>query len=48
MPHALSSADLSEYTTKYPYIFHFEQKDLWEQTLATKSTYYPPTYLQSG
>jgi uncharacterized protein (DUF952 family) len=39
-------ADLSEYTTKYPYIFHLVQKDLWEQTIADNSTYYPPTYSQ--
>jgi uncharacterized protein (DUF952 family) len=36
----------SEYTTKYPYIFHLVQKELWEKTLADKSTYYPPTYSQ--
>ena len=36
----------SEYTTKYPYIFHLVQKELWEKTLADKNTYYPPTYTQ--
>jgi uncharacterized protein (DUF952 family) len=36
----------SEYTSKYPYIFHLVQKELWEKTLANKSTYYPPTYTQ--
>ncbi|MEP1382243.1 MAG: DUF952 domain-containing protein [Paraglaciecola sp.] len=36
----------SEYTTKYPYIFHLVQKELWEKTLASKGTYYPPTYSQ--
>ena len=36
----------SKYTTKYPYIFHLVQKELWEKTLANKSTYYPPTYKQ--
>jgi uncharacterized protein (DUF952 family) len=36
----------SEYTTKYPYIFHLVQKELWEKALANNSTYYPPTYSQ--
>lgn len=36
----------SEYTTKYPYIFHLIQKESWEKALAEKSTYYPPTYTQ--
>ena len=36
----------SEYTTKYPYIFHLVQKELWEETLANNGTYYPPTYSQ--
>jgi uncharacterized protein (DUF952 family) len=44
--YASSPADLSEYTTKYPYIFHLVQKEMWQQTLATKSNYYPPTYSQ--
>ncbi len=37
---------MSVYTTKYNYVFHLLWKYLWEQTLATKSTYYPPTYSQ--
>ncbi len=46
MSYASLPAELSEYTTKYPYIFHLVQKDLWEQTIADGSTYYPPTYSQ--
>jgi uncharacterized protein (DUF952 family) len=36
----------SEPMTKYPYIFHLVQKHLWEETLASNGTYYPPTYTQ--
>jgi uncharacterized protein (DUF952 family) len=36
----------SEYTTKYPYVFHLIQKESWEKALEENSTYYPPTYTQ--
>jgi uncharacterized protein (DUF952 family) len=37
---------ISEYTEKYPYIFHLVQKESWDKALAENSTYYPPTYTQ--
>jgi uncharacterized protein (DUF952 family) len=43
---ASSLSTVGEYTAKYPYIFHLVQKEMWEQTLANKATYYPPTYKQ--
>lgn len=38
----------AEYVRKYPYIFHLVQKSLWEEAIATNSTYFPPTYQQDG
>jgi uncharacterized protein (DUF952 family) len=47
---SLSFASKDETTsdpmTKYPYVFHLVQKHLWEETLASNGTYYPPTYTQ--
>lgn len=37
---------VSEYTMKYPYIFHLVQKVSWDEALKTNTTYYPPTYSQ--
>lgn len=43
---ASTPSTVQEYTAKYPYIFHLVQKELWEETLANNTTYYPPTYTQ--
>jgi hypothetical protein len=37
---------VQEYTAKYPYIFHLVQKEMWEESLANNTTYYPPAYKQ--
>jgi len=38
--------NVSEYTQKYPYVFHLVQKESWEKAVAENTTYYPPTYTQ--
>lgn len=43
---AASDANTQEYVEKYPYIYHLVQKDLWNETLESDATYYPPTYSQ--
>lgn len=43
---AASEDTLSQYTKKYPFIFHLVQKDAWQKAVAESSVYYPPTYEQ--
>ena len=33
---------------EHPYVFHLVQATLWDQTIASDGTYYPPTYEVDG
>ena len=33
---------------KHPFVFHLVQATLWDQNIASDSTYYPPTYEVDG
>ena len=33
---------------EHPFVFHLVQATLWDQTIASEGTYYPPTYEVDG
>jgi hypothetical protein len=33
---------------EHPFVFHLVQATLWDQTIASDGTYYPPTYEVDG
>lgn len=47
-PAAVPADDIDAYLARYPYIYHLVQKRLWEETVRTGETYFPPTYEQDG
>lgn len=44
----MASADHHLPKTDHPFVYHLVQKELWDKTIETGETYYPPTYEVDG